>query len=94
MTTLRSLSALAMLSAFLALPGCGAQASSATRSAYAVAASLCVARERIIIEESCGSLSEADCSARDYAAMAAERERCDAELARIEAADAVDGGTP
>ena len=90
---IRSLVSLALLSAFLALPGCGAQATPATRTAYTIAAAICVANERAIINEPCGDLAETECSARDYAAMAAERDRCDAELDRIEAAD-VDGGTP
>lgn len=84
---------LALLSAFLALPGCGAQATPATRSAYTIAAALCVARERIIIDEPCGRLEEDACADRDYAAMSAERERCAAELGRIEQADDRDGGT-
>jgi hypothetical protein len=88
------LAALALLSAYLALPGCGAQATPATRSAYAIAAGMCVARERIIIDEPCGRLSEDECADRDYAAMAAERERCALELAHIEQADRDGGTTP
>lgn len=69
--------------AFLALlSGCGG-ATAEVRTAYAVEQANCLARERAIIDEPCGDLDAEACRTRDYDAMRAERERCDAALRAI-----------
>ena len=63
------------------LASCGG-ASAGTRTAYSVAVAQCVARERSIVDRT-GTTEE-----QDRADLAAEREECDHNLARIE------GSTP
>ncbi len=64
------------------LSGCGG-ASAEVRTAYAVEQAACLANERAIIDEPCGTLDAEACRARDYEAMRVERARCDAALAAI-----------
>ena len=78
MTTLRQLAALALLSAFLALPTTSCGASAATRSAYTIEAANCVEHEQVIVHRTGTTL------AQDQADLHAERARCDAALAAIE----------
>lgn len=73
------LSFLLAIGAWLALDGCGG-ASAETRARYSLEAARCVANERSIVDR------EGTTEAQDRADMTAERARCDAALAEIEAA--------
>lgn len=84
---MRTLTFLALLSTFLALPSCGG-VSPEVRGAYAIEQARCLANEREIIAR------QGTTEAEDEAAYAAEQARCDAALQAIEhnPAPAVDGG--
>jgi hypothetical protein len=72
---------LALLGA--SVSACGAHLTSDQRIALAVRTQLCLVQERAIVDDPCGSLSPAECEARDTAALAASRAECDADRAAI-----------
>jgi hypothetical protein len=65
----------------LGLAGCGGGTSYG--AAYADEVALCIAHERSIVRLECGELDPETCEARDTAALALERDRCDAALDAI-----------
>lgn len=72
------------LAASSLLHGCGgAQLTPTQRGDLATETQRCLINERAIVDDPCGTLTTAECHARDDAARTAERARCDAARAAI-----------